>query len=142
MDVLNQRFNARAVLRSATAIAVCAVVIGCTTKAPPPTNVSAVAALPPVIATVNGHSIPTRLYEMYLSNGRAALELNPDSDDGRRKLDQLREGIVSELIDRAIIRQNAEHRGLLITPDQMAEAERRAIAELGGEQQYDTYLRE
>jgi parvulin-like peptidyl-prolyl isomerase len=118
------------------------VVIGCTTKAPPQTNLNAVSALPPVVAIVNGHSIPTKLYEMYLRSGSEALEIDPESEDGRRKLDELREGIVSELIDRAIIRQHAEQRGLLITADQLAEAERRAIAELGGEQQYDAYLKE
>jgi parvulin-like peptidyl-prolyl isomerase len=137
---LSVRRNNR--LRSATTLAVCAVVIGCTTKAPPQTNLNAVSALPPVVAIVNGHSIPTKLYEMYLRSGSEALEIDPESEDGRRKLDELREGIVSELIDRAIIRQHAEQRGLLITADQLAEAERRAIAELGGEQQYDAYLKE
>jgi parvulin-like peptidyl-prolyl isomerase len=126
----------------ATTLAVCVVVIGCTTRAPQQTNLNAAAALPPVVAIVNGHSIPTKLYEMYLKNGSEALEIDPNSDDGRRQLDDLREGIVSELIDRAIIRQLAEQRGLLITADQLAEAERRAIAELGGEQQYDAYLKE
>jgi parvulin-like peptidyl-prolyl isomerase len=137
---LSVRRNNR--LRSATTLAVCAVAIGCTTKAPPQTNLNVVAPLPPVVAIVNGHSIPTKLYEMYLRNGSEALEIDPDSDDGRRKLDQLREGIISELIDREIIRQHAEQRGLLITADQMVEAERRAIAELGGGHQYDNYLRE
>jgi foldase protein PrsA len=137
---LSVRRNNR--LRSATTLAVCAMVTGCTTKAPPQTNLNAVSALPPVVAIVNGRSIPTKLYEMYLRSGTEALEIDPESEDGRRKLDELREGIVSELIDRAIIRQHAEQRGLLITADQLAEAERRAIAELGGEQQYDTYLKE
>ncbi len=129
-------------LRWATTLAVCVVVIGCKTKTPPQTNLNVVAGLPPVVAVVNGHAIPTKLYEMYFRNGREALEIDPGSDEGRRQLDQLREGIVSELIDRAIIRQYAEQRGLVLTDDQIAEAERRAIAELGGDQQYETYLRE
>lgn len=126
----------------ATTLAICAVVIGCATKEPPATSLNAVAALPPVVAIVNGRSIPTKLYEMYLRNGSEALELDPDSEEGRRKLDQLREGIVSELIDRALISQHAEQRGLLITADQLVEAEQRAIAELGGDQQYDAHLKE
>jgi parvulin-like peptidyl-prolyl isomerase len=137
---LSLRNNNR--LRWATALALCAVASGCTSQAPTQANLNAAAALPPVVAIVNGHSIPTNLYQMYLKNGREALEIDPGSDEGRRKLDELREGIVSELIDRVIIRQHAEQRGLLITADQMAEAERRAIAELGGEQQYDAYLKE
>src|SRR5688572_9637884 len=135
---LSVRRNNR--LSSATTLAVCAAMIGCTTKAPPQTNLNAVSALPPVVAIINGHSIPTKLYEMYLKSGSEALEIDPHSDDGRRKLDELREGIVSELIDRAIIRQYAEQRGLSISADQIAEAERRAIAQLGGDQQYATHL--
>jgi parvulin-like peptidyl-prolyl isomerase len=129
-------------LRLTIALAVCFVLIGCTVNRPQQTNLNAAAALPPIVAIVNGDSIPTTLYEMYLKNGREALEIDPDSDDGRRQLDELREGIVSELIDRAIIRQHAEQRGLSITADQLAEAERRAIAELGGEPQFDAYLKE
>lgn len=137
---LSVRRNNR--LHSATTLAFCVVLIGCTTKAPPAANLNAVGPLPPVVAIVNGHSIPTKLYEMYLKNGSEALEINPDSDYGRRKLEELREGIVSELIDRAIIRQHAEQRGLLITAEHLAEAEQRAIAELGGAQKYDAYLKE
>jgi parvulin-like peptidyl-prolyl isomerase len=129
-------------LRWAIALAACIVVIGCTTKAPTQSNLNAAGALPSVVAVVNGHPIPTNLYEMYLRNGIEALEIDPNSDDGRRKLDELREGIVSELIDRTIIRQHAEQRGLLITAEQLAEAEQRAIAELGGDQKYDAYLKE
>jgi len=140
MMQLSVRRNNR--LLSATTLAVCTAVIGCTSKTPPQTDLNAVAALPPVVAIVNGRSIPTKVYEMYLRNGSEALGLDPDSDEGRRKLDELREGIVSELIDRALITEQAEQRGLLIAADKMVEAERRAIAELGGDHQYDTYLRE
>ena len=129
-------------LRCTTALAICVVVIGCTTRAPTHSNFNAAATLPPVVAIVNGHSIPTTLYEMYLRNGTEALEIHPDSEDGRRQLDELREGIVSELIDRAIIRQHAEQRGLSITPEQLSKAEQRAITELGGDQKYDAYLKE
>ncbi len=137
---LSVRRNNR--LHSAATLAFCVVLIGCTTKAPPAANLNAVGPLPRVVAIVNGHSIPTTLYEMYLKNGIEALEINPNSDDGRRKLAELREGIVSELIDRAIIRQHAEQRGLSITAEQFSKAEQRAITELGGDQKYDAYLKE
>jgi parvulin-like peptidyl-prolyl isomerase len=68
------------------------------------------------------------------------LGLDTNTDEGRRKLEQLREAIVSELIDRTLIAQEAERRGLVIAPEQMAEAERKAIAELGGDRSYDSYL--
>jgi parvulin-like peptidyl-prolyl isomerase len=79
---------------------------------------------------------------MYLKNGRAELGIDSSTEAGRRKLEQLREAIVSELIDRTLIAEEAERRGLSISPDKMAEAERKAIADLGGEQSYDAYLSE
>ena len=96
-------------------------------------------ALPPVVATVNGQEIPTKLYEMYLKNGKEALALDPNTDEGRKKVDQLREGIVSELIDRALIAQETQRRGLTIAADKLATAEQRAIQQFGGEQKYDEY---
>jgi len=77
---------------------------------------------------------------MYLKNGQEALGLDTNSDEGRRKLEQLREGIVSDLIDRVLIAQEAERRGLSISAEQLANAERRVIAELGGDQKYESYL--
>lgn len=97
-------------------------------------------ALPPVVATVNGRAIPTKLYEMYLKNGREELGLDPNTEEGRTKLDKLREGIVSELIDRALIAQEAERRGLSISPEKMTEAERRTVQQFGGDKKYDDYL--
>ena len=99
-------------------------------------------ALPPVVATVNGQEISIKLYEMYLKNGKEALALDPNTDEGRKKVDQLREGIVSELIDRALIAQETQRRGLTIAPDKLATAEQRAIQQFGGEQKYDEYLNE
>jgi parvulin-like peptidyl-prolyl isomerase len=101
-----------------------------------------VGALPPVVATVNGQEISTKLYEMYLKNGKEALALDPNTEEGRKKVDQLREGIVSELIDRALIAQEAQRRGLTIAPDKLETAEQRAIQQFGGEQKFDAYLNE
>lgn len=134
-------------LRAVTILALGALVAGCTSNTPAPANANAAATLPPVVAIVNGQSIPTKLYEMYLKNGQEGLGLDPNSEQGRQKLDQLREGIVSELIDRTLIAEEARRRGLSIPPERMAAAERRAITELGGtdlggDQKYDAYLNE
>jgi parvulin-like peptidyl-prolyl isomerase len=95
-----------------------------------------------MVATVNDRPISTKLYEMYLKNGREELGFDPGTEEGRRKLDQLREGIVSELIDRTLIAQEAERRGLSISSEKMGQAEQRAIKDFGGEKQYDAYLAE
>lgn len=115
---------------------------GCSSGSMSQRNSNASAAANEPIATVNNHPIPAKLYEMYLKNGRSALEIDPNSEEGRRKLDQLREGIVSELIDRAVIADEAQRRGLEIPPDRMENAERKTIAEMGGDERYNSYLAE
>ena len=111
-------------------------------KAAPQSNeqAGAATALPAVVATVNDRPIPTKLYEMYLKNGQEALGINTATDEGKRKLELLREGVVSELIDRTLIAQEAERRGLSLSPEEIKEAERRTAAQFGGEKQYDEYL--
>lgn len=94
------------------------------------------------IATVNDRPVSRKLYEMFLQNGREALGLNLAKEEDRRKLEELREGIVSELVDRALISQEAERRGIEITPERLAETESREITKLGGEGQFADYLRE
>jgi parvulin-like peptidyl-prolyl isomerase len=92
------------------------------------------------VAAVNGREIPARLFEMYLENGRAAAGIDDGTEEGRRKLALLREGVLSELIDRELIKQEAERRNLRPAPDAAAEEERRAVEQLGGEESFKTYL--
>ena len=92
------------------------------------------------IATVNGRAITAKVYEMFVRNGREALGINEATDEGRRKLAGLREGVVSELIDRAVISREAARRGLRATPDVLAERERQEIAKLGGDERFSAYL--
>ncbi len=94
------------------------------------------------VALVNDQPIPVKLYEMYLKNGREGLGIDPSTEAGRQKLEQLREGIIAELIDRALISQEARRRGLQISPDQMNQAEARTVTQLGGDAKYDAYLAE
>lgn len=122
-----------------TAGLLCLIVCGCGGKSAQ-NQATANKSFNQPIATVNGHPILAKTYEMYLKNGRDALGLDDKSEEGRRQLDQLREGIVSELIDRSLIRDETERRGLTITAESLTSAERKTIAEMGGEQQYDSYL--
>ena len=122
-----------------TAGLLCLIVCGCGSRSAQ-NQATANTSFNQPIATVNGHPILAKTYEMYLKNGRDALGLDDRSEEGRRKLDQLREGIVSELIDRTLIRDETDRRGLTIAPEILTSAERKTIAELGGDQQYDSYL--
>ena len=92
------------------------------------------------VATVEGRAIPVRLFEMYLKNGREGLGLDERTEEGRRKLALLREGVVSELIDRELIRQEVERRRLTLDAPRVVEEERRAVEQLGGEEKLKAYL--
>ena len=92
------------------------------------------------VATIEGRAIPARLFEMYLRNGREGLGLDERTEEGRRKLALLREGVVSELIDRELIRQEAERRRLTLDEGYVAEEQRRAVEQLGGEEKFKSYL--
>lgn len=118
-------------------LALCVLSGGCKASSNPQPNAN---ASPSVVATVNGRPVSAKLYEMYLKNGREELGINPSTDEGRRKLELLREGVVSELIDRSLIAQEAERLGLSLTPEEMKQAEERAVTQFGGEKQYDDYL--
>jgi parvulin-like peptidyl-prolyl isomerase len=120
----------------------CLALTSCASSTQSQSNASSSAQLPSIVATVNDRPIQTKLYEMYLKNGREELGLDPNTEDGRRKLEQLKEGIVSELIDRTLIAEEAERRGLTITPEKLAQAEQHTINEFGGDEKYDEYLKE
>ena len=124
-------------LRESIALALCLIFAGCTADTASQSNAD---SLPPVVATVDGREIPTKLYEMYLKNGREELGLDPATEEGRRKIEQLKEGIVSELIDRTLIMEEAERRGLKIPPEKMSEAVARTVKQFGGDEKYDAYL--
>jgi parvulin-like peptidyl-prolyl isomerase len=129
--------------RAVVLLAACASLAACANRQPTPSNDTATSSsLPPVVANVNGRDISARFYDMYLKNGRAELGLSESNEDGRRKLELLREGIVSELIDRALIVEEAERRGLKVTPEQLDEALAREAKQLGGEEKFKTYLSE
>src|ERR1051325_584985 len=54
---------------------------------------------PAVVATVEGREIAANVYRMYLKNGIQALSLTDKTDEGRKKIEALKEGIIAELID-------------------------------------------
>ena len=120
--------------------ALCMLTTACTRANSNNSKTTTGAQLPSTVASVGGRAVPTKLYEMYLKNGREELALDAATEEGRRKLDLLREGIVAELIDRALIAQEAERRGLSVTPEKLSEAERKAIMQFGGEQKFNEYL--
>ena len=117
-----------------SALVLCLTFTGCAVSTSAQSNTNT------VVATVNNRAVPTALYEMYLRNGREELGLDSATAEGRRKIEQLKEGIVSELIDRALIVDEAERRGLTITPQMLSAAVARTVEQFGGDEKYDLYL--
>src|SRR5215216_4594567 len=105
-------------------------------------HAEAEAAEPAVIATVEGSQIPAKIYRMYLNNGIHALGLTDKTDEGRKKIEALKEGIIAELIDRALIKAEAERRNLSISEEKLETTYKARVAEMGGEEIYREYITE
>jgi parvulin-like peptidyl-prolyl isomerase len=95
-----------------------------------------------VVARVEGRQITSKIYQMYLKNGIAALGLNDGTDEGRRRIALLKEGIIDELIDRALIEAEAERRGITVSKEKLDEQYRSRIQQMGGQDLYRKYLAE
>lgn len=95
-----------------------------------------------IVATVEGHPISAKLYTMYVKNGIDSLSLDERTVEGRAKIDRLKEGVVSDLIDRALIEAECRRRKLVSPDDVFKQAYEKAVAEMGGERPYRTYLSE
>jgi parvulin-like peptidyl-prolyl isomerase len=95
-----------------------------------------------LVARVEGRDISARVYEMYLKNGIQSLGLSDGNAEGRRRLARLKEGIVAELIDRALIEAEVERRGLAIAADTLDSRYRRRVEEMGGDAAYRAYMNE
>src|ERR1700742_2865533 len=90
-------------------------------------------AQPDLVASVEGHDISARVYEMYLKNGIESFGLIDAKPEGHRQIVQLKRGIIDELIDRALIQAEAERRGLTVDADKFDSRYRQRIEEMGGE---------
>lgn len=110
--------------------------IAAQTPAPP-------APLPPgAAAVVNGQVISQKLVETFLRNGQEALNLSPATEAGRAQLARLREGVIDELIERALIAQGVAERGLTPTEAQLDAAEANVQEFWGDETRYAEFLKQ
>ncbi|HEX8845587.1 MAG TPA: peptidylprolyl isomerase [Pyrinomonadaceae bacterium] len=138
MRHLFQSFNAQ--VRVAILLTLSVLLAGCSSSSAPSAASEPQAAA--VVATINDRPLSAKVFEMFLKNGREELGLDPNTEEGRQKIEQLKEGIISEMIDRMLLAQGAENSGLKISPEKMVQAEQRTIQAFGGEQKYDASLKE
>jgi parvulin-like peptidyl-prolyl isomerase len=95
-----------------------------------------------IVATVEGRQITAKVYRMYLKNGVEGLGLSDKTAEGRSKIELLKEGIIEELIDRAIVEIEAERRGLSVPQTAFEQEYKKRVAQMGGDELYGAYLSE
>lgn len=95
---------------------------------------------PAIVATVDGRQITAKIYNMYVRNGIEALGLSDQTVEGRQKIELLKEGVIDELIDRALVQAEAERRQLSVPDETFKAAYNRRVSEMGGDESYRAYL--
>jgi foldase protein PrsA len=79
---------------------------------------------------------------MYLKNGIEALGLDQKTVEGRRSIEQLKEGIVSELIDRFLIEAEVSRLKLPVSDEALTKSYQKTVDQIGGGAAYRAYLSE
>ncbi|MBE7158065.1 MAG: SurA N-terminal domain-containing protein, partial [Rhodospirillales bacterium] len=91
-------------------------------------------------AVVNGQAIPRHLVDVFLKNDREALGLDPARDADRARLAGLPAAILEELVQRALIAQETQRRGIEPTPGQLDAEEKRLVEFCGNDARYAAYV--
>jgi hypothetical protein len=90
------------------------------------------------IGLVNNRRLSLKTYEWKLKSGCEALgDCKEDSTD----FEELRESIVSNLIDSALITEETERRGLKITNEKIQDVEKKEREKIGSETDYENFLK-
>jgi parvulin-like peptidyl-prolyl isomerase len=93
------------------------------------------------IASVNGHVIPEKLFSSLVRNNREVFRVDSDKENAG-KLKRVRQAVLEELIERALIIEEAVKRKVLPSPLEIDEAEKKLITTFGGEEHYRVFLKE
>ena len=91
-------------------------------------------------ALVNDEAIARQLVETFLKNDREALGLDPANEADRAKLAHLPAAILDELVQRALIAQEARRRGIEPKEDQLDAEEKRLVEFCGSEARFAVYV--
>ncbi|RME49710.1 MAG: hypothetical protein D6791_00075 [Chloroflexi bacterium] len=95
---------------------------------------------PDVVAEVNGIAIPMADFQRQLADARAYLLseglVDPDTEEGQAALRALRDQVLDQLIDQAIITQAAQEMGLTVTDEELEMSIQQIKDDLGSEEAY------
>lgn len=94
-----------------------------------------------VAATVNGQPIPEKLVQAFIKNNCDALGIDLRTEEGKSQLPKVRVAVIGELIERALIGQETEKRGIAPSAAEIDAAEKSAMTFWGDENRYAEFLR-
>ncbi len=99
---------------------------------------------PNIVAEVNGVAIPMADFQRQLADARAYLLseglVDPDTEEGQASLRALRDQVLNQLIDQAIIMQAAGQMGLTVTDEELEKSIAKIKDDLGSEEAYANSL--
>ena len=111
---------------------------------PPPTDpLPSPTPQPRLAARVNEHPIYLDDYERQLDRYRVALTydgIDPDSQEGQNRLDEVRDQILDDLIERVLVEHAAAELGVEVTEADVEHHMRELTVEAGGEEALRTKL--
>jgi hypothetical protein len=95
------------------------------------------------IGLVNKHKLSSKTYQWKLKSGAEALGVDPATSAGNKDFEELREGIVSNMIDSILIEDElaTRNQGKVVSKGAIDEAEKKEIAKIGNEAEYENYLK-
>jgi parvulin-like peptidyl-prolyl isomerase len=95
-------------------------------------------------ARVNGQPIPLSLYERQANQSEVALiqqGVDPNSDQGKEALKGLREQVLAQLIDDALVEQEAKKQNINVSPNDINDHVQQVINDAGSQAKFDQYLK-
>ncbi len=97
----------------------------------------------PLAARVNGIGVPLNLYQRELAQAQVAMAqqgIEPKSPSGQERLKNLQQQILDQIINDAIIAQQAEKEGVKLTEDELNAQLVQAVQDVGGVDKFNDYL--
>jgi len=110
---------------------------------PTPTPPSPTPTSPPV-AMVNGQSISMAEYQDRLAQFQEALieqGLDPQSEEGKARLEGVRRQVLEEMINEVLIEQAAAREGIVIPEEELEAEVQQEIEIAGGKEKFEEWLR-
>jgi foldase protein PrsA len=93
-------------------------------------------------ASVNGYVISAKLFSTLLKNDQETLRIDPQTTAGKEKLKRTKTAVLDGLIERMLIVQEAEKRGVAPAEAEVDQAEKKVLSTFGGEERYRDFLAE